>query len=204
MTLPVLCSFLSFSFPLLSFCSFYASFLLLFLFFLFFYSLISSLLYATPVLMIYLLLIFFYSYPLSPSFSRLFSFIFSLLLLLLLLLLFSQFFILSVALYYFCPLIRGIISYSVYCFCCLTSQYVFCCVVLLIACGAFCVLFFYQIAFFSSHIGSLVFILYFTRSQSHVAMHSFLSHLSSLTVLRLVLFSNSFSTLFEFDFELYL
>ena len=48
MTLPVLCSFLFFSlslfsFPLFSFCSFYASFLLLFLFFHFFCSLLSSL-----------------------------------------------------------------------------------------------------------------------------------------------------------------
>ena len=52
MTLPVLCSFLSFSlfsFPLFSFCFFYASFLLLFLFFHFFCSVLPSLLYATPV-----------------------------------------------------------------------------------------------------------------------------------------------------------
>ena len=92
MTLPFLCSFLClslFSFPLNSICPFYASFLLSFLLFRFFCSLLSSLFYATPVLPIDLL-IFFHSYPISPSFSHLFLFIYLCLSsLLLLLLLFS-------------------------------------------------------------------------------------------------------------------
>ena len=65
MTLPVLCSFLSFclfSFPLFSFCSFYASILLLFLFFHFFCSLLSSILYASPPLTIDLLIFLVYFY----------------------------------------------------------------------------------------------------------------------------------------------
>ena len=87
MTLPVLYSFLSlFSFPLLSFCSFYASFLLLFLFFRLFSSLHSSLLYATPVFTIDLLLIFFILSRCPPVFLiyfylYIYLFIFSLLLL---------------------------------------------------------------------------------------------------------------------------
>ena len=51
MTLPVLCSslpFCLFSFPIFSFCCFYASFLLFFVFFHFFCSLLASLIYATP------------------------------------------------------------------------------------------------------------------------------------------------------------
>ena len=92
MTLPVLRSFFSFSlfsFSLFCFCSFYASFMLLFLFFLFFCSLLSALLYATPVLANDLLLIFFSflpSLPLFFSFNFIYLFIFSFLLLLLLLL----------------------------------------------------------------------------------------------------------------------
>ena len=73
MTLPVMGSFFSFSllsFPLLSFCSLYATFLLMFLFFLFFCSSFSSLLYATRVLAIDLLLILLSI--MSPSFSHLF------------------------------------------------------------------------------------------------------------------------------------
>ena len=63
MTLPVLCFFLSFSlfsFRLISFCSFKASVLLLFLFCHFFCYLLSCLLYATPVLTIDLLIFLLY------------------------------------------------------------------------------------------------------------------------------------------------
>ena len=73
MTLSALCYFLSFSllsFPLFSFCSFYTSFFLLFLFVHFFCSLLSSLLYATPVLTIDLLIFF------LPPLPHFFSFIF--------------------------------------------------------------------------------------------------------------------------------
>ena len=59
--------------------------------------------------------------------------------------------------------------------------------------------------FFSSYICSLIFIMSFTRSLSHLTMYSFLYHLSSFTVLSLVLFSISFSSPFcEFYSELYL
>ena len=79
MTLPVLCfqSFCLFSFPLFFFCSFYASFLLLFLFFslcscilFFFCSLLSSFLYATPVLTVD------FFYILTHIFSIIYLFVF--------------------------------------------------------------------------------------------------------------------------------